>query len=225
MWQATALQAQAGSSLRGFGSETRRRGCTQRPSCASRVANTPDHVEGICLQRRRLGFDPWVRKIPWRRQWQPTPVPLPGKSNGQTSLVGYSLRGHKESDTTERLHFHFSLSLSNSEMNPAKESESPYTFLQEPPVFPGSMAWILSLGFLMPLTGLTGSFLCVLGPLSEKQEALMTKSPASNTRRPEDRDLGPMWPVTQRLLRDFYGPFNARLAQVLADEAFLWRKT
>ncbi|KAB0382190.1 hypothetical protein FD755_004107 [Muntiacus reevesi] len=64
-----------------------------------------------------------------------------------------------------------------------------------------------------------------LGPLSEKQEALMTKSPASNTRRPEDRNLGPMLPVTQRLLRDFYGPFNARLAQVLADEAFLWRKT
>eukprot|EP00069_Balaena_mysticetus_P009993 bmy_20441T0 len=64
-----------------------------------------------------------------------------------------------------------------------------------------------------------------LGPLSEKQEALMTKSPASNTRRPEDRNLGPMWPVTQRLLRDFYGPFNARLAQVLADEAFLWKKT
>lgn len=64
-----------------------------------------------------------------------------------------------------------------------------------------------------------------LGPLSEKQEALMTKSPASNVRRPEDRNLGPMWPVTQRILRDFYGPFNARLARVLADEAFEWRKT
>lgn len=64
-----------------------------------------------------------------------------------------------------------------------------------------------------------------LGPLSEKQEALMTRSPASNARRPEDRSLGPMWPLTQRLLRDFYGPFNARLAQVLADEAFAWRKT
>ncbi|XP_028369031.1 carbohydrate sulfotransferase 15 [Phyllostomus discolor] len=64
-----------------------------------------------------------------------------------------------------------------------------------------------------------------LGPLSEKQEALMTKSPASNARRPEDRSLGPMWPVTQRILRDFYEPFNARLAQVLADEAFTWRET
>ena len=43
-------------------------------------------------------------------QWQPTPVLLPGKSHGQRSLVGCSPWGHKESDTTERLHFHFSLS-------------------------------------------------------------------------------------------------------------------
>ena len=45
-----------------------------------------------------------------RRQWQPTPVPLPGKSHGQRSLVGCSPWGREESDTTERLHFHFSLS-------------------------------------------------------------------------------------------------------------------
>ena len=48
--------------------------------------------------------------IYWRRQWQPTPVLLPGKSHGQRSLVGYSPWGREESDTTERLHFHFSLS-------------------------------------------------------------------------------------------------------------------
>ena len=54
-------------------------------------------------QCRRCGFNPWVGKIPWRRKWQPTPVSLPGKSHGQRSLVGYSPRGHKESDTTERL--------------------------------------------------------------------------------------------------------------------------
>ena len=47
---------------------------------------------------------------PWRKQWQPTPVLLPGKSHGPRSLVGYSPWGHSESDTTERLHFHFSLS-------------------------------------------------------------------------------------------------------------------
>ena len=43
----------------------------------------------------------------WRRKWQPTPVLLPGKSHGWKSVVGYSPWGHKESDTTERLHFHF----------------------------------------------------------------------------------------------------------------------
>ena len=41
--------------------------------------------------------------ISWRRKWQPTPVFLPGKSHGQRSLAGYSPRGRKESDTTERL--------------------------------------------------------------------------------------------------------------------------
>ena len=45
-----------------------------------------------------------------RRQWQPTPVLLPGKSHGQRSLVGCSPWGREESDTTERLHFDFSLS-------------------------------------------------------------------------------------------------------------------
>ena len=45
-----------------------------------------------------------------RRRWHPTPVLLPGNSHGRRSLVGCSPWGHKESDTTERLHFHFSLS-------------------------------------------------------------------------------------------------------------------
>ena len=74
----------------------------QRNIWASLVAQTIMHV---CLQRGRPGFDPWVRKIPWRRKWQPTPVLLPGKFHGLRSLVGYSPWGRKESDTTERLHF------------------------------------------------------------------------------------------------------------------------
>ena len=61
-------------------------------------------------QCRRCRLNPQVRKIPWRRKRQPTPVFLPGKSHGQRSLVGCSPWGRKESDTTERLHFHFSLS-------------------------------------------------------------------------------------------------------------------
>ena len=48
--------------------------------------------------------------ILWRRQRQPTPVLLPGKSHGWRSLVGCSPWGLEESDMTERLHFHFSLS-------------------------------------------------------------------------------------------------------------------
>ena len=44
-----------------------------------------------CRRQKRLGFDPWVRKGPWRRAWQPTPIFLPGESYGQRNLVGYSL--------------------------------------------------------------------------------------------------------------------------------------
>ena len=50
---------------------------------------------------------PVTRESVQRRQWHPTPVLLPGKSHGWRSLVGCSPRGRKESDTTERLHFHF----------------------------------------------------------------------------------------------------------------------
>ena len=54
-----------------------------------------------CRRLKRLEFDPWIGKIPWRGTWQPTPVFLPGKSHGQRSLAGHSPWGHKESDTTE----------------------------------------------------------------------------------------------------------------------------
>ena len=57
----------------------------------------------ICLQCRRPGFDPWIRKTPWRRKWQPTPVFLPGELHRERSLAVCSPWGHKESDTTERL--------------------------------------------------------------------------------------------------------------------------
>ena len=70
-----------------------------------------------CMQCGRPWFDPCVGKIPWRRKWQPTPVSLPGKFHGQRSLAGYSPWGHKESDTIEWLHFHFSLSRSKRQLN------------------------------------------------------------------------------------------------------------
>ena len=47
------------------------------------------------FQCRQPGFDPWIGKIPWKREWQPIPVFLPGKCHGQRSLADYSPRGHK----------------------------------------------------------------------------------------------------------------------------------
>ena len=60
-----------------------------------------------CKWCRRRGLDAWVRKIPWRRKWQPTPVFLPGNSHGQRSLAGYSPRGHEDSSmTSDWAHVH-----------------------------------------------------------------------------------------------------------------------
>ena len=66
--------------------------------------------------------------VPQRRQWQPTPVLLPGKSHGRRSLVGCSPWGRDESDMTERLHFNFSLSWigeGNGIPGDARESQNP----------------------------------------------------------------------------------------------------
>ena len=75
-----------------------------------------DRVWQMCLSSLQMAqfhsffmveqyFIVYIRKIPWRRKWQPTPVLLPGKSHGQRSLANYSPWDRKESDTTERLHF------------------------------------------------------------------------------------------------------------------------
>ena len=61
--------------------------------------------ESAC-QCRKCRFDPWVRKIPCSRKWQPTPVFLPGKSHEQRSLMGNGLWGHTELDMTEPLRVH-----------------------------------------------------------------------------------------------------------------------
>ena len=62
---------------------------------------------------RRPGFNPWVGKIPWRREWLPTPVFWPGELHGQRSLEGYSPGSRKESDTTEQTSLHLKLRLRN----------------------------------------------------------------------------------------------------------------
>ena len=59
-----------------------------------------EREESTC-RCRRPGFHPWVGKIPWRMKWQPTPVFLPGESQGQGSLVGCRVWDHTESDTTK----------------------------------------------------------------------------------------------------------------------------
>ena len=56
---------------------------------AHRIKNSP------AMQCRRPRFNPWVRKTPWRKSWQPTPVFLPGEFHGQRILVGCSLWGHR----------------------------------------------------------------------------------------------------------------------------------
>ena len=69
----------------------------------------PVGKESICNRRcRRLRFHPCVRKIPWRKAWQPTPVFLSAEFHGQRSLVSHSQYCHKESDTTEETWVHTS---------------------------------------------------------------------------------------------------------------------
>ena len=69
------------------------------------MAQTEKNPPAIQVTQVQPRFDPWVEEIPWRREWLPTPVLLPGEFYGQRSLVGYSPWGSKESDTTVRLHF------------------------------------------------------------------------------------------------------------------------
>ena len=64
--------------------------------------NFPGGSEGK-LQCRRPRFNLWVGKNPWKREWQPSPVFLPGEAHGQRSLAGYSPWGCKGLDMTEQL--------------------------------------------------------------------------------------------------------------------------
>ena len=73
----------------------------------------PNWVSFSLWPRHFILFDAIINRncpLLGRRHWQPTPVLLPGESHGRRNLVGYSPWGHEELDTTERLHFHFSLS-------------------------------------------------------------------------------------------------------------------
>ena len=78
-----------------------------RPFPLTEKSNLPtsgsvDNESACNTGDRGRGFNPWVRKIPWRKKWQPAPVFLPGEFPGQRSLVDYSPWGHKE-HTAENL--------------------------------------------------------------------------------------------------------------------------
>ena len=64
------------------------------------VARGKESAHQCRIWCRIHGLDSWVRKIPWRRKWQPTPAFVPGKSHGRRSLVGYRPWGHEELGTT-----------------------------------------------------------------------------------------------------------------------------
>ena len=83
------------------------KGAAPRSTYKNLVVSQPGGASGKehscqCRRSKKCGFDPWVRKIPWRRKWQPTPVFLPEESHGQRSLVR-SPWGCKELDMTEQL--------------------------------------------------------------------------------------------------------------------------
>ena len=65
---------------------------------------SPIHPQ--CRRCRRNELNPWVGKIPWRRQWQLTPVFLPGKFQGQRSLTGYSTWDHRVRHDCTWAHVH-----------------------------------------------------------------------------------------------------------------------
>ena len=88
---------------------------------AWKIPWTEEHGRLQSMGSLRVGHD-WATSLPlftflhWRRKWQPTPVFLPRESHGQRSLVGCRLWGRTELDTTEQLHFHFSLYALEKEM-------------------------------------------------------------------------------------------------------------
>ena len=69
---------------------------TLKPPLASQMVKN-------LFAKQETGFNPYVGKIPWRREWLPTPVFLPGKFHGQRSLMSYSPWGCKELEMNEQL--------------------------------------------------------------------------------------------------------------------------
>ena len=108
-----------------------------RGALFSNAPSNPARLPRWCRRCRRLGFDPWVRKISWRRKWQPTPLFWLGEFHRQRRWAGHSPRGYKESDTTERLRAH----------NPMRAGRQPHftdekVKASEKTVCPKSSYWV-----------------------------------------------------------------------------------
>ena len=88
----------------------------------SRVAQLYKESAYQSRRHQRHGFNPWVRKILWRRKWQPTAVFSPGKSHGQRNLMGYSPWDCKELDPTEHTHVLVSASSSAPCLRPFRQT-------------------------------------------------------------------------------------------------------
>ena len=110
------------------------------------IYGCPSGKELACqCRRKRLGFSPWVGKIPWRRAWQLTPVFLPGKSHGQRSLVGYSSWGcervGRDLATEQKLYIHTHIYAYISICIGVSSSDALFSFCYQS--FPASgMRWI-----------------------------------------------------------------------------------
>ena len=127
------------------------------------------------------GFDLWVRKIPWRREWQPTPVFLPGKAHAWRSLAGYSPWSCKESDTTERLiHWEKKEEMKRAQLWPflTSSASSPSLCLPTPSPPLGPLSTSLLLPLLPPLSSVL-SFL-VLSSKSTKLPFFPLREPTKH---------------------------------------------
>ena len=103
------------------------------------------------IQCRRYGFDPWVRKMPWRRKWQPTPVSLPGESHGERSMAGYSPCTCKELDTTERIYTHTHARAQQIHNKPPVLGQDVHPDLCRFIYGVSRLSWISSVGLLLAL--------------------------------------------------------------------------
>ena len=103
---------------------------------------------------------PWVRKIPWRGKWQPTPVFLPGKSHGQRIKAGYSSWGCKESDTIERLSLSVTKYLGKKSVNWKMSVRFVLQIMDKSEIwtaYSGQDGWLELLGMSEELASINGS--------------------------------------------------------------------